>query len=136
MQRCDAEADAGTRVGMGRGGRDQWRCRGALGAGAVSRPGSPEGAPMRAADAVSRDGRGGAGQEGRRTVGTAGAGGGAGREGRVCERARATGGRQDAGASAGAGAGAGMGWGHDGRGYARRRARWCGSAGGTLAWER
>ena len=35
-----------------------------LGAGAVLRPGSSEGAPMRAADAASRDGRGGADRDG------------------------------------------------------------------------
>ena len=56
MQRCDAEADAGTRVGMGRGGRDRRRGHGALGAGAVSWSGLPEGVPMRVADVASHDG--------------------------------------------------------------------------------
>ena len=46
MQRCDADVEDGI--------------DGELGPGAVSRPGPPEGAPIRAADAASRDGQGGA----------------------------------------------------------------------------
>ena len=64
MQRYDADSDVGTGARPGRGGWDRRRGCDALGAGAVSRPGSPEGAPMRAADAASRDGRGGADQDG------------------------------------------------------------------------
>ena len=62
-------ADAGTGAGRGRGGRDRRRGRGALGAGAVSRPGSLDGAPM-------RGGRRGHGYERRRArlCGSAGSG--------------------------------------------------------------